>query len=76
MDVEIIELELKYCERCGGLWLRARGSRKVYCNACVAAMEGPEATRKAKPRRLPVDGRLSLVKGEGSPTLWVEGGHA
>ncbi len=27
-------LELKYCERCGGLWLRLKGSTAVYCVAC------------------------------------------
>jgi Zn-finger nucleic acid-binding protein len=32
--LEIVHLELKYCERCGGLWLRRRGEAHVYCNAC------------------------------------------
>ena len=27
-------LELKICERCGGLWLRPAGSRWVYCGPC------------------------------------------
>lgn len=38
MEVEqgIVELELKYCERCGGLWLRVRGKDDVYCTACAA----------------------------------------
>jgi len=31
----IIELELKYCERCGGLWLRIRGRDDVYCAPCA-----------------------------------------
>jgi hypothetical protein len=31
---EIIRLELKYCERCGGLWLRPRGEGQVYCAVC------------------------------------------
>ncbi|HWF91797.1 MAG TPA: hypothetical protein VN684_05905 [Terriglobales bacterium] len=38
MDTEnngIIELELKYCERCGGLWLRIRGRDDVYCASCA-----------------------------------------
>ena len=29
------KLELKYCERCGGLWLRPLGSEVVYCAACA-----------------------------------------
>ncbi len=28
-------LELKYCECCGGLWLRTHGTDEVRCGACV-----------------------------------------
>lgn len=35
-DLNIILLELKYCERCGGLWLRPRGSEEVLCASCTA----------------------------------------
>lgn len=31
----IIQLELKYCERCGGLWLRQPGNDAVYCRTCL-----------------------------------------
>jgi hypothetical protein len=31
-------LELKYCERCGSLWLRPTGGGQVYCVACARAM--------------------------------------
>ena len=31
-------LELKYCERCGGLWLRASGAAAVYCPPCTSEM--------------------------------------
>jgi Zn-finger nucleic acid-binding protein len=31
-------VELKYCERCGGLWLRSAGSQRVYCVACAHEM--------------------------------------
>ena len=30
-----VGLELKYCEQCGGLWLRRRGSEECYCAACT-----------------------------------------
>ena len=33
---EIQPMELKYCERCGALWLRPGGSARVYCPACAA----------------------------------------
>ena len=34
-----IRLELKYCERCGGLWLRQEGTPLVYCHSCRPEME-------------------------------------
>lgn len=37
-DLNIIFLELKYCERCGGLWLRPRNSDDVFCASCSAQM--------------------------------------
>jgi hypothetical protein len=51
-----IQVELKYCERCGGLWLRPQGTKGVYCascRVCLAAMPDPgEAPpRKARSRR-------------------------
>lgn len=29
-----VRVELKYCERCGMLWMRECGSGIVFCNAC------------------------------------------
>jgi len=29
-----LTLELKYCERCGGLWLRRPGQMAVFCERC------------------------------------------
>jgi len=29
-----VRVELKYCERCGGLWLRECGSGLIYCKGC------------------------------------------
>jgi hypothetical protein len=31
-------LELKYCERCGGLWLRPMGGEQIYCASCAQAI--------------------------------------
>jgi hypothetical protein len=33
-----LSFELKYCERCGGLWLRPVGGGQIYCVACAIAM--------------------------------------
>ncbi|HEV2729286.1 MAG TPA: hypothetical protein VGV15_04575 [Terriglobales bacterium] len=46
-------VELKYCERCGGIWLRAQGESEVYCAGCrvrMAEMERPVEGRSRKPR--------------------------
>jgi hypothetical protein len=41
------QFELKYCERCGGLWLRPAGGGQVYCVACARQMaELPPASRE------------------------------
>jgi hypothetical protein len=29
-----LQFELKYCERCGGLWLRPVGGGQIYCVGC------------------------------------------
>lgn len=34
----VTQFELKYCERCGGLWLRPAGGAQVYCVACGREM--------------------------------------
>jgi uncharacterized Zn finger protein (UPF0148 family) len=49
---EIIRLELKYCERCGGLWVRTQASGDVYCPFCVTEMldlPNPREKRKSFP---------------------------
>jgi len=48
---EVVQLELKYCERCGGLWLRRRGADVVCCASCLA--ESPEFRILHKSRRRP-----------------------
>jgi hypothetical protein len=45
----IAKMELKYCERCGGLWLRQQArSENVYCPRCT-----PEMLEMAVPRKKP-----------------------
>ena len=49
-----VQVELKYCERCGGLWLRPRGASGVYCASCnlrLAARPDPGRAPLRKPRR-------------------------
>ncbi len=74
--VEDIELELKYCERCGGLWLRRQGSEEVYCPPCVPKMAEFAVARQR--RFSPVKGRRTKMNGRGSEicAFCYEGGHA
>lgn len=47
-ELEIVEMELKYCERCGGLWMRMRGDDGVYCVKCAPEMEQLPLPRRLK----------------------------
>jgi uncharacterized Zn finger protein (UPF0148 family) len=50
------QLELKYCERCGALWLRPQGGSEVYCSLCqmrMAELARPTQGRRSKRPRLP-----------------------
>ena len=67
MEGQEIQVELKYCERCGGLWLRPRGADGVYCASCrvrLAAMPNPEEAPPRETRRR----RVARVLGTGVPT--------
>ena len=70
--VEVLQLELKYCERCGGLWLRVRGTQEPYCSSCAAAMSEVVIVHKSKrPPRLPIRDIHSQ-----HTTLFLKGGRA
>jgi Zn-finger nucleic acid-binding protein len=71
MEGEEIQVELKYCERCGGLWLRPRGADGVYCTSCrmrLAAMPDPEEVPPREARRH----RTARVQGTGVATEAVQ----
>jgi Zn-finger nucleic acid-binding protein len=58
---EGIAFELKYCERCGGLWLRPAGGEQIYCTVCARAMaELPPSSVEIRRRK------TRLKKGRGS----------
>jgi len=63
--LEIVYLELKYCERCGGLWLRRKGEADVYCESCslqwqeVGVLNNKSGTSYARLRRSLVSDRRS-----------------
>ena len=45
------KLELKYCERCGGLWFRPQGGQEVYCARCINAIQELPAVKPKAPGR-------------------------
>jgi hypothetical protein len=49
MEGQEIQVELKYCERCGGLWLRPQGTDGVYCNSCQLRLEARPDPGEAPP---------------------------
>jgi hypothetical protein len=74
---ELIQLELKYCERCGGLWFRLKESPEVYCASCAVAMAevASSVPRSKRHPRLPVAEDFeanSPVEG----LAWMEAGNA
>lgn len=50
-EVSICCLELKYCERCGALWLRRSGGEESFCSVCLVQMEDAPAPRRGKKKR-------------------------
>jgi Zn-finger nucleic acid-binding protein len=56
-----VGVELKYCEHCGGLWVRERGAGTVYCEKCqpkVADLPAPKMKRRRP--ALPVRPRTTV----------------
>jgi hypothetical protein len=68
-----IQVELKYCERCGGLWLRPQKTDGVHCASCRVALaarpdpgEAPCSERvRRRERRQGRDLRREGLKNQG-----------
>ena len=59
-NTEHVRVELKYCEHCGGLWVR-EGGGGVYCEKCEPKVADLPAPKKRAGRlTLPV-GRRAVV---------------
>jgi len=77
-------LELKYCERCGGLWLRPVGGGQVYCVICGRVMadlpppaKAPRYARAPQgPLCAPVPATSRAVRKTRGVALKVSGGAA
>jgi hypothetical protein len=57
---ELVRMELKYCERCGGLWMRTRGSQEVYCAPCESQLQDVPAVRRTQNRPRPANHRFEI----------------
>ncbi len=67
-----VQVELKYCERCGGLWLRPQGADGVYCSGCQARLAarpdpGEAPPRKARSRKARLPGTGGQPQGPAIP---------
>jgi len=77
LEIEIIEVELKYCERCGGLWIRPCGSERVFCGDCAPKMAEIELPLSRISVQLPGDdGEIFEATLEDLALLSGEGGNA
>jgi hypothetical protein len=74
-SLEIVRLELKYCERCGGLWMRTQGTEDVYCPSCAVEMLDLPP-RKSRPHLLVSDRVDIKSQGEDWSMICGEGGNA
>jgi Transcription factor zinc-finger len=75
--LNIVQLELKYCERCGGLWIRRLESEEVYCASCAIEMaDCASAGRRRTSPRLPVNHKLENASAPKLVLISREGGNA
>ena len=49
-QIVFLAVELKYCERCGGLYTRRSGSGTTFCESCVTAEQKLGFMRKPPTR--------------------------
>ncbi len=54
-----LSFELKYCERCGGLWLRPAGGAQIYCVGCAGAVA-----------QMPPVSRIPEAESEEEEAIW------
>ncbi len=75
-NMEVVQVELKYCERCGGLWFRRLGCEEVYCASCELATGrgGPMYVRRRP--RMPVNDASNIRRNTDNVVVYTEGGNA
>lgn len=74
-DVDAIQMELKYCERCGAIWLRLSGSDLIFCSPCSVILAGLARDPRFREHRGSTSHGAEL-EGEINSAFWSEGGNA
>jgi ribosomal protein L37AE/L43A len=74
-DVDAIQMELKYCERCGAIWLRLTGSDLIFCSPCSVILAGLARDPRFREHRGSTSHRTELERKINS-AFWSEGGNA
>lgn len=78
---EETRVELKYCEHCGGLWIR-EGGAGVYCQKCLPKIADLPIPKRRRRPKLPVGRRTvverydALIQRDGMGDLEAMGGVA
>jgi DNA-directed RNA polymerase subunit RPC12/RpoP len=60
MGQKEVAMELKYCERCGGLWLRRLGQDAVHCGRCRAQIVAMLRGRGRAPKRIQAGSQVQI----------------
>ena len=74
-DVDAIQMELKYCERCGALWLRLTGSDLIFCSLCSVMLAGLARDPRFREHRGAAS-RGAEIERKIDGAFWSEGGNA
>jgi ribosomal protein L37AE/L43A len=74
-DLDAIQMELKYCERCGTLWLRLTGSELIFCSPCSVILAGLARDPRFREHR-GSNSRGAEIERKINVAFWSEGGNA
>ena len=74
-DVDAIQMKLKYCERCGALWLRLTGSDLIFCSPCSVVLAGLARNPRFREPRVS-SSRVDGMERKINTAFWSEGGNA
>ena len=71
-ESKVVRKELKYCEHCGGLWVRECGAGVVYCENCQRRVADLPIPKKKKQGRIKMPVRSHTLVEDYSVERWDE----